>query len=78
VVNVPRFAHARYLQRLVNGGVSTTEAEQRLGGWYAEVCDAWRGRVIGDREGDFWDKRFAEWQGTTAAPVASRRPAWAV
>jgi hypothetical protein len=72
VVGVPNFAHSRFLTRLVNAGAARDVAERRLFDWYDEVCTKFRGQAIGDREGDFWDKRFEEWQGSTPRLVSSK------
>lgn len=67
VVNVPRVNHQRFVTRLVNAGVTYAEAEAQLFAWYPVAILPFRGQPIGDRETDFWDKRFAEWLGTTVS-----------
>lgn len=62
---VPEFIHVQFIRQL---GGSETGASDRLRTWYAEVEKAWDGKPIGDAPEKFWQARFAEWVGSTAAP----------
>lgn len=74
VVSVPRLSHQRFLARLVNGGVTYADAEAQLFEWYPTAIAPFRGRVIADRDLDFWDARFAEWMSPVAGASSSASP----
>ena len=64
-VCVPDFLHVQFIRQL---GGDEREASDRLRDWYGEVEKAWEGKPIGDKPEVFWQARFAEWVGSTAAP----------
>jgi hypothetical protein len=58
-LGVPTKLHTDLLSRM------GTPDERALLAWYAETERAWQGKAVGETCWQFWNARFAEWQGQT-------------
>jgi hypothetical protein len=67
-LGVPTKLHTDLLSRM------GTADEPALLVWYGETERAWQGKAVGETCWQFWNARFAEWQGQTPAARKGHRP----